>query len=268
MIEALEFLVEQGYTVLFVGVFLEQMGLPLPSLFLLLAAGGLSGAGQFHFAIALPLAVSAAVLTDMFWYEIGRRRGSRVLRFLCRIALEPDSCVRRTEGIFARHGARSLLIAKFIPGLNTVAPPLAGIFRMRLSQFLLFDGVGAVLWAGGFMGVGYLFSDELERVAASALRLGSWLGLVLVAALAAYILWKYVQRQRLLRQLRIARISPEELKQKLDMGEDVIIVDLRHSLDFAADPIIIPGALQMSLDDLEARHDQIPRDRDIVLYCT
>jgi membrane protein DedA with SNARE-associated domain len=268
MNEAIQFLIHHGYTVLFVWVFAEQLGLPLPAAPLLLAAGALAGAGQLTLALAIALALLAAVLADLFWYELGRRRGSKVLRLLCRISLEPDSCVRQTEEMFARHGARSLLVAKFIPGLGTVAPPLAGIFRMRLSRFLIFDILGTALWAGTFTGLGLLFSDQLERLATSALELGTWLIVVLVASLAAYIGWKYVQRQRFIRQLRIARITPDELKHKLDAGEVVIIVDLRHSLDFEGEPLIIPGALQLSPEQLEQRHHEIPRERDIVLYCT
>lgn len=266
--EAVQFLVRQGYTVLFVWVLVEQIGLPLPAIPLLLAAGALAGAGRLNIALAIGVAVLAALLSDIVWYQVGRHRGSRVLQLLCRISLEPDSCVRRTEDVFARHGAGSLLVAKFIPGLNTAAPPLAGIFRMRLSRFLLFDSLGALLWAGAFVGLGYLFSQQLERVAASALRLGTSLVGILVGSLAAYIIWKYVQRQRFLRQLRIARISPEELKRKLDAGEDVVIVDLRHSLDFQAEPRTIPGALRLPVEELEQRHHEIPSNRDIVLYCT
>jgi len=268
MRDAVQFLIDHGYTLLFIGVFAEQIGLPLPSLLFLLAAGALSATGHFDFVMAFGLASLAALITDVFYYELGRRRGAQVLRFLCRIALEPDSCVRRTEDIFARHGARSLIIAKFIPGLNTVAPPLAGIFQMRFARFLLFTGMGSLLWVGVFMGAGYVFSDQLERIAAYAMELGKWLGVILAGGMLAYILWKYIQRRRFMRRLRIARITPDELKQKLDGGEAVVIVDLRHSLDFEAEPITIPGALQLSPDELEQRHQEIPRDRDIVLYCT
>lgn len=268
MHEGIQFLIRHGYAVMFVCVFIEQMGLPLPAIPFLLAAGALAGAGQLNLTFAIGLAVAASLLSDMVWYEIGRRHGTKVLNLLCRISLEPDSCVRRTENVFARHGARSLLVAKFIPGLNTVAPPLAGIFQMRLSRFLLFDGLGALVWVGAFVGLGYLFSDQIEQVAAYALGLGTWLVVIVVGGLAAYIAWKYVQRQHFLRQLRIARITPEELKQRLDAGEDVVIVDLRQSLDFEAEPQTVPGALHMIAEELEQRHQEIPRDRDVVLYCT
>ena len=268
MNETIGFLLRHGYSVLFAWVFVEQMGLPLPSAPLLLAAGALAGAGRLNLFWTVALAAVAALVSDVLWYEAGRRRGVKVLQFLCRISLEPESCVRRTEDVFARHGARSLLVAKFVPGLNTAAPPLAGIFRMRLSRFLLFDSLGTVLWVSVFIGLGYLFSDQLERVADYALTLGKWLLVILLAALGGYVLWKYIHRQRFLRELRIARITPEELKAKLDAGEDVVIVDLRHAMDFEAEPETIPGAFRLEASELGAMHEHIPRDRDVVLYCT
>jgi membrane protein DedA with SNARE-associated domain len=268
MDDAIHFLLRHGYIVLFVWVLAEQIGLPLPAVPFLFAAGALGGSGRLNLGLAIGVAVLASLLSDVTWYEIGRRRGRRVLHLLCRISLEPDSCVRRTEEVFARHGARSLLVAKFIPGLSTAAPPLAGIFRMRLHRFLLFDSLGALIWAGAFAGIGYLFSGQLEQLAAHALRMGASLAGILAGCLAVYILWKYAQRHRFLRQLRIARITPEELKRRLDEGEDVMIVDLRHSLDFEGEPYTIPGALRLPPEEVERRHHEIPRDRDVVLYCT
>ena len=160
------------------------------------------------------------------------------------------------------------LLAKFIPGLNTAAPPLAGMFRMRLSRFLLFDSAGALLWAGTFCGTGYLFSAQLERIARSASRLGAWLAVLLAGALAAYIAWKYLQRHRFIRQLRTARVTPEELMRKLEAGEEIVVVDLRHSFEFEADNVKIPGSLHMLPEELNHRHTEIPRDREVVLYCT
>lgn len=268
MMETLQFLVRHGYTAVFLFVLAEQVGLPLPAVPVLLAAGALAGTGKLSFLVVLGAAVAGSLLADSFWYELGRQRGIRVLQLLCRISLEPDSCVRRTEEVFVRHGARSLLVAKFIPGINTAAPPLAGIFRMRYPRFLAFDTVGAVLWAGGFMGLGWVFSDELERVAGEAARLGGWLFLLLGAGLAGYVGWKYYQRRRFLRELRIARITAEELKQKIDGGEPVVVVDLRHRIDFEAEPETIPGALHFAPEEVENRHQEIPRDRELILYCT
>jgi len=214
------------------------------------------------------LPVVAALTSDLLWYELGRRRGVKVLQFLCRISLEPDSCVRRTEGTFERYGAKSLLVAKFIPGLNTVAAPLAGVFGMKFPRFALFEAIGTLFWSSVLVGVGYTFSAQIEQVADQALTLGKWLLALLVGALVSYIGWKYFKRQRFLRQLRIARITPDELKQRLDAGENVVIVDLRHSLDFEAEPETIPGAHRLEAVELEEHSDMIPRDRDVVLYCT
>lgn len=268
MAEAVQFLLRHGYAVVFVWVLAEQIGLPLPAIPFLLAAGGLAGAGRLDLGLVLALAVFASLLGDTFWYEIGRRRGGAVLQLICRISLEPDSCVRRTENVFARHGARSLLFAKFVPGLNTAAPPLAGLFRLRWSRFLLYDGLGALIWAGAYVGLGYLFSDQLERVAAYALRFGTWSVALLVGGLAAYIGWKYWERQRFLRRLRIARITPEELQTRLAAGEAVVVVDLRHRVEFEADGEKVRGALHLPAEELDLRHQEIPRNQEIVLYCT
>jgi membrane protein DedA with SNARE-associated domain len=268
MHRTIEFLFQHGYSVLLAWVFAEQIGLPLPSMPLLLAAGALAGNGHLSVTGSLFYVTVAAIVADSVWYELGRRKGIKVLQLLCRISLEPDSCVRRTEGIFAKQGARSLLLAKFVPGLSTVAPPLAGIFHMKLRRFLLFDLLGTLLWGGSFLGIGYLFSEQIEYVAEKLTALGVWLLLMLGASLAAYIIYKYVSRQQFLRQLRVARITPEELKQKIDSGEQLVIVDLRHSYDFEADPETIPGAVRMEAQELEGNAEQLPRDRELVLYCT
>src|SRR5499425_3347643 len=165
MHSVLEFLLHHGYTVLLAWVFAEQIGFPVPSVPLLLAAGALAGAGKFNLFNSLLICVFASIIADSIWYSLGRFRGIKVLQLLCKISLEPDSCVRRTEGIFAKQGAQSLLLAKFFPGLGTVAPPLAGIFHMKLRRFLLFDALGAGLWAGVSLGTGYIFSDQIEHIA-------------------------------------------------------------------------------------------------------
>ena len=267
MNQIIQFLLRHGYAVLFIWVLGGHIGLPIPAGPFLLAAGALAGEGQLNLAIAFGLAVIASLLGDTLWYLIGRHRGGPVLSLLCRISFNPDSCVRRTLDIFSRHGARSLLVAKFIPGISSVAAPLAGIFRMHPLRFLLFAGLGTCFWAGVFAGLGYLFSDQLEEVADYALRLGTLLLLVLLGSLAAYLVWKYAQRRRFLRHLRIARITPEELKSKLDAGEDPMILDVRHSLEFKAEPQTIPGALFWPLEQLEKNHPPILRDREVILFC-
>src|SRR5216683_1199133 len=268
MHSAFEFLLHHGYVVLLGWVFAEQIGVPVPSLPILLAAGALAGAGRFSFVASLLLSVSASLTADSIWYLLGRVKGIKILQLLCKISLEPDSCVRRTEGVFSKQGARSLLLAKFLPGLGTVAAPLAGIFHMRARRFLLFDAMGSLLWAGTFLGLGYVFSGQLDWVAEHLASLGGWLLVLLLGALAAYIAYKFAARQRFLRDLRISRITVDELKEKLDSGEELVIVDLRHSMDFEADPETIPGAFRMDAKELEEKNDRLPRDREIILYCT
>lgn len=267
MDEVTQFLIRHGNLVVFAVVFAEQVGLPIPAIPVLLAAGALAGAGKLSLTAAIALGVVACLAGDMIWYELGRHRGRHVLDLLCRISLEPDSCVRRTEHFFVRHGTRSLILAKFIPGLSTITPALAGLFAVSLDRFLLYNGLGALLWVVAFTLPGYLFSGQLERVAAEAARFGSSTAMLALAALALYILYKYVHRQLLLRELRIARITPEELKQMLDAGEDVMIVDLRQSPALAEEAYTIPRALRMSVEELEHRHHEIPRDRDVILFC-
>jgi membrane protein DedA with SNARE-associated domain/rhodanese-related sulfurtransferase len=267
MAELLQFVLRHGYMVVLAWVFVEQAGLPIPSTPLLLAVGALSGAHRMSLGLALAFATIACVTADSMWYFLGRWNGVRVLQLLCRISLEPDSCVRRTQVSFGRRGARVLLIAKFVPGLNAMAPPLAGVIKMGWRRFLLFDLAGSLLWAATFTVAGYVFSRDLELVAAKAAYLGEWLLVLLLAAFASYVTWKFYKRQRFLQKLRIARITPEELKGKIDAGEDIVVVDLRHSLDFDAHPETIPGALHMDAADLEEASEVIPRDREIVLFC-
>jgi membrane protein DedA with SNARE-associated domain len=263
--QAADFLILHGYAVLFGWVLLEQLGLPIPAAPLLIAAGALARAGKMNLTFAVTLAFIAVILADLFWYFLGRYRGGRILKLLCRISLEPDSCVRRTENLFIRHGVRSLLVAKFIPGLNTAAPSLAGVFRMPVRRFLIFDSLGGFLWVATVTSLGLIFSNQLEEIAQ---RWGGWLVAVLAGSLAAYVLWKFLQRQRFLRRLRIARITPKELMDKLTANEIISIVDLRQPMDIEAFPQMIPGALRIAMEEIEERHEEIPRDRDVVLYCS
>jgi membrane protein DedA with SNARE-associated domain len=268
MTSLLEILFRHGYLLLVVWVFLEQIGLPVPSLPILLAAGALSGTHRMNFVGAVLSCTLATILADFVWYELGRRKGIKVVQWLCKISLEPDSCVRRTEGLFEKRGAKSLLFTKFVPGLNAVIMPLAGIFQMRRDRFLLYDMLGSLFWLTTYIGLGYIFTNQIELIARNAASLGSWLVFILVCALAFYILYKFAVRQKFLRDLRIGRISVEELKRKIDAGEPLSIVDLRHSLDFEADPETIPGAVHLDSTELSENHGLLPRDREVVLYCT
>ncbi len=263
-----EFLLRHGYAVVFAWVLVEQLGIPIPALPLLFAAGASAGRGHLSFAALLTVTVVAAALSDSVWYHVGRRKGSRVLNFLCRMSLEPDSCVRNTQNLFTRRGASSLLVAKFIPGLSTVSMPLAGIFRMHYLKFLAYELAGALLWALTLLGVGYIFSEQLDIILDHARHSGGLFLLTVITGIAAWISFKYFQRRRFFHQLRVARIYPQELKEQLDGAQKLVIVDLRSSLSLEAEPMRIPGAIRLTPEELEERHGEIPRDRDVVLYCT
>ncbi len=267
MNEVIAFVSQYGEILVFAVVLAEQIGLPLPAVPILLVAGALAGAGKIDLTGVIVLSVIACMAGDLFWYELGRRQGRRALNLLCRVSLEPDSCVRRTEIFFTRHGVGSLVLAKFIPGLSTLAPALAGLFRISMQRFLLFNGLGAVLWTLAFVLPGYLLSDQIERIAEEAERLGIWLASIFGAGIAAYIMYKYIHRQLLLRELRIARITAEEVKQMMDNGHELLVVDLRGALDHEADPHTIRGALRMTAEELEQRHHEIPRHKDVILFC-
>jgi membrane protein DedA with SNARE-associated domain/rhodanese-related sulfurtransferase len=268
MNQTLDFLVRHGATVIFATVFVEQMGLPLPAAPWLLAAGALSVAGNLNWLVALTAAGLGSLVADIIWFYLGRRGGQRVLNLLCRISLEPDSCVRRTQDLFTRYGMRGVVVAKFVPGLSTLAPPLAGISGITAPRFFFFDGLGSFLYAGCFILAGILFSHQLEQIINALAGLGrSTFGLA-VGFAALYIGYKYFQRHRLLGELRMARITVDELHQKQEAGENPMILDLRSRLELDQNPSLIRGALHMTLDDVRLRHEEIPRDRDIILYCS
>jgi membrane protein DedA with SNARE-associated domain len=260
----MEFLLRHGYPLLFALVLAEQLGAPIPAEPVLLAMGALIG-GKYSFAGALSLSLLACMAADGVWYGIGRQRGSSVLKLLCRISLEPDSCVSETRYWFKRLGGWALVIAKFVPGLSTVAPPMAGLSRMPWWRFIAADGLGGLLWASAFLTLGHVFRTQLEVVVAWAGTLGGWFFVVVGGVLAVWIGWKYFQRVRFIRSLRIARIEPEELKSRLN---DVVVLDLRTAEEVAADGAKIPGALWFDRKELDEKHLEIPRDRDVILYCT
>ncbi len=264
----IQFLIHYGYAVLAVWVFAEQFGFPISSIPLLLAGGALAGTGDLNLAWVVVLTVAGSLVADSIWFEIGRLKGSGVLNVLCRISLEQDSCVRKTQNLYARWGPNALVVAKFIPGFSIVAPPMAGTFGMRTGRFLLFDGAGALAYIGTFVALGYAFSHQLQSIAEIALGFGMWLLVALVAGVILYLAWKYFQRQRFLRRLRISRITAEELKQKIDNGEDITIVDLRLAIDFESDPNTIPGAVVVPSEEFDQRYAEIPAARELVLFCT
>jgi membrane protein DedA with SNARE-associated domain len=235
---------------------------------LLLTCGALAGQGQISLFATILVASLASLLSDSLWYYIGKRRGLAVLRLLCKISLEPDTCVRQTEVKFAKFGTRTLLFSKFVPGLNTAAAPLSAVVGIPYPRFAAFAFTGAALWAGAFAVAGFFFSRQINRIADGLQHLGSWTLLLFVTAFVAYIGYRYYERVRFLNQVKGDRITPEELKAKLDLGEPVMVVDLRHPLDLLPDPQTLPNALRIAPEDLESRHTEISRDGEIALFCT
>lgn len=268
MSHILDFLTRHGPTVLFAAVFVEQMGVPLPASPWLLAAGALSVIGDMHWYSALLAAACGSVLADLIWFNLGRYGGNRVLNFLCRISLEPDSCVRRTQDLYSKYGMKGVVVAKFIPGLNTLAPPLAGSSGASAIHFFSFDGFGSLLYTGAFILVGAVFHRQLDQVIAALESLGGGAVAVVVGLLAVYLGYKFYQRQRLLKELRTTRITVDELHQQLEAGQSPIILDLRSNAEVQRDPEFIRGARHVTIDELKSMQHEIPRDREIVLYCS
>lgn len=268
MNETTQFLVQHGLPLVFVAVFVEQIGLPVPAVPWLLAAGALAAGGKLNLTLGIAAPAAACLVADAVWFYLGRRRGIQVLGFLCRISLEPDSCVRRTGNIFTRYGWRGVVVSKFVPGMNTVTPPLAGMIGVRARWFFTFDALGSLLYCGAFLLLGYFFSDQITQIGVVIAHIGGSALALLLAFLAAYIGFKYWQRQRLLHELRMARITAAELSQKLETGEKVLILDVRSPVELKLDPSVIRGAIHLGLNDLAQRQHEFPHDRDIIIYCS
>jgi membrane protein DedA with SNARE-associated domain/rhodanese-related sulfurtransferase len=261
-------LLTYGYFLIFGWVFLEQIGLPLPATPVLLAGGALSATEHMSFPAALLAGVVACLAADSSWFFFGRRYGNVVLRLLCRFSLESSVCVRRTHDSFGKRGAYTLLFAKFVPGLSVVAPPVAGQTGMSFGRFLLFDAGGSILWAGSLLLAGRLFGDLLNKDPHLLDWLGRFGGVLLILGILGFLASRIYRRQAYLKKFRTARLEPQTLKDMLDAGEPVYIVDLRHPLELVPDPFTLPGAHHLSPDALAQHSGEIPTDRDVVLYCT
>jgi membrane protein DedA with SNARE-associated domain len=268
MSKIIQFMFLHGYGLLFIGSFLAQFGLPIPAIPLFLAAGALAGMGEFNLFMILLVAISAILLSDLLWYEIGRYRGHKVLSWICRISLDPDSCVQSSKSMFSRHGSHSLLISKFIPGINTVTPPLAGIFRMQRLKFFFFNVLGTILFVGFFTCLGFLLGDEVEKFSEKILNMGGWLGGTLLGALVVFILFKYLRRRQSAHKFAVPRMAADFLKGKIAKGDDLLIVDIRSVLEMGLDPFTLPGARHIPWEQIKKNPHRFPSDREIILYCS
>lgn len=268
MQESLAFLSAHGYGVVFIWVLADQLGLPLPSFPILLAAGSLAKSGSLSLSGVVLMGTLGAFASDALWFEIGRRREKWILGFICRKSLEPESCILRTKSAFSKRSTGKLLVSKFVPGLNMIVSPMAGASGLSRWKFAVLNGLGALGFALAFVLPGYVFHRQLEVVFRLIGQMGHWIVALAIVAFAGYIGAKYLRRLRFIRRLRVARITPRELKDKLRQQAELVIVDLRLPSDFESAPFPLPGALRVPPREMVHRHQEIPRDREVVLYCS
>lgn len=268
MDQILSLLAQYGLLLVFANVLLAQVGLPLPAVPTLIVAGALVHDGQLPLAPVLLVAVAASLIGDLPWYAAGRVAGYRVLRVLCRVSIEPDSCVKQTETIYERWGAPSLLVAKFIPGFSTVAPPVAGAMRLGLSSFLIYSGVGALLWAGVAVALGMIFQTQVDSVIRWLSEKGTTAVLILAIAAILYIAFKWAERYWFIRMMRMARVTAHELKALMQGNAPVIILDARSSTARKIDPRHIPGAVAVDIAAPEHPVGKLTPEHHIIVYCS
>lgn len=261
------FFAEYGLVAVFGFVLLEQVGAPIPALPVVLLAGAQAFDNPIYGVYALVLSVLACTIADLAWFWAGRRYGYRILKLLCRVSLSPDSCVRQTEANYERRGVATLVIAKFVPGLATVAPPVAGALGLKTSSFLLYNGAGAALWSGTGLVLGLVFHGQIDWLLARLAELGGHALVLILVLLALYMAYRLWDRWRFLRSLRTARITVDELYVMMNRGDDPIVLDVRSRTHRELDGRRIPGARPVDLDNLDRTLADIPRDRDVVVYC-
>src|SRR5262249_29423628 len=245
----------------------HQLGLPIPAFPLLIWAGAVSYGDPLLATQAFVLAALAGSLGNLPWYFAGRRYGYRMLKLVCRVTLSPDSCVPQTRNAFDRRGPSMLVVSRFLPGVETVAPPLAGALSLPVGRFILYDAAGSALRAAAGLALGLVFHDQVGWLLDRLTDLGTNAVLLLGALLGAYMAWRFAQRWRFLRSLRTARISVHELNDMMNRGEDPVVLDVRTAAHRRLDGRQIPGAHPVDLDALESTPERVPRDGGVVVYC-
>lgn len=264
----IELIAQYGLLLVFVNVLIEQAGVPLPAVPTMIVAGALASTERLPLAGVVAVAVLACLLADYAWYAAGRYFGGGVMRTLCRISLSPDSCVKQSELRFQRWRGGVLLLAKFVPGLSTVAPPLVGAMGLRTAPFVFFDGLGSLLWVGVAVSLGYVFSTQIDELLVTLANAGSVALMLIGSLLVLYIIMKWWQRHRLIRALRMARITVQELNDQLNKGGNPAIVDVRSEAARMLDSRIIPGALLADVNSVDIIVNAVPLDAELVIYCT
>jgi membrane protein DedA with SNARE-associated domain len=261
-------LLHHGYILLSVYVLVVSLGVPIPVDPVFLLMGAQAGDHHYSFFLSVMTALWPAVLGDILWYQIGKHKGRSVLKLLCKLSLEPDTCVRKTEGAFSARGSNALLFSKFIPGMGLASVTLAGISGMSFGRFVLADSAGCAVWATSYLGLGWLFHKQVDTIISSLGLYGRRAGLVIVILLALYLAYKYFQRWRFIRNLRVNRVTPEQVRELIASGCGVTIVDLRHQSEVERVGIKIPNAVILRPEDLRSRSHEIPLENEIILYCT
>jgi membrane protein DedA with SNARE-associated domain len=267
MEQMVSLLAQHGLALVFANVLLAQAGIPIPAVPILVVAGAFVAQGQIALAPLVLVSVVASLIGDTLWYVAGRRYGYGVLRTLCRVAIEPDSCVKQTENIFERWGAASLVLAKYVPGFSTVAPPLAGTMRVGLMAFLGYSAIAAMLWAGLPVALGAVFHAEIERALGWLSDMGTGAVMVVAAVVLLYIGVKTIQRYWLIRVLRMARIGAQELRELMAREPRPVVLDVRSVIARKLDPRRLPGAIAVDIESPQAALVSVPPDRDVVVYC-
>jgi len=263
-----ELLARYGLPIVFVNVLVEQAGLPIPAVPTLVVAGALAVEGRLELSAVIVVALLAAFISDSMWFFAGRRHGSRVLKLLCRISLSPDACVRQTETTFGRWGAATLVFGKFVPGVSTIASPLAGAMQVPWPRFAFFNVMGSLLWSGVAVGLGALFHRQIGELLAGFEALGMAAIAVIAVLLGLFIFVKWWERRRFFKMLRLGRLSVQELRDLMTSGKSPVVVDVRSAAVRATDRRYIPGAIAMDLAELRRDGANLPNEREIVFYCT
>ncbi len=257
-----------GYWLIFGWVFVCFIGVPIPVTPALLAAGALSADGDMNLGLTFLFALAACLCADVSWFFIGRHYGGKVLRLLCKITMQPANCIRTSEGSVGRRASLVFLYAKFIPGLSSLAAPIAGQRRMSFTRFIIYDALGSAIWLSTFLFGGRLFGKLLQKDPHLFDWVGHYSGLLLIAGIVAFLAFRIYRRHRQLRALAAARLDPLELKQMLDAGEEVYIVDLRNPSERIDDAFTLPGAHLLAPNHIASHSSDIPLDRDIILFCS
>ena len=268
MRDLIPLLIAHGALIVFVITLAARVGAPVPAAPLLVLAGGVSMAGQMSLVACLVASVVANVLGDAVWYQAGRWRGHRVMKLLCKISLSPDTCVRQSEGILSRWGGSSLIAAKFLPGVSVVAAPMAGALGMSWRRFLAYDTGAGLIWTLAFLAVGVIFAGQIVVVLDVMTEFGTIAAVAIAIALATMITWRYLRRRWMLSDRYAPRIAVHELRELIDRGESPIVIDVRSPVAAQQDARRLPGAIVATLAELPATALGLPRDRQVVLYCS